>query len=659
MSDTQDIMPSRPQTISMRPLSKGIVANASPNQVPMGAGREVFNLYPRADGLYRRDGFQPLITKKGTQLDLGQLPMAYVGIPTVDETIQDIVPFFDSTGAYRLVAITNKRLYHCTGNGLWTVVPYGAVSYIVTSTDATHLVCAAANFDTSVVSPFLGDRVIAGDLISCKYSGVSYELPVVAVSGGSLQIASHPGSAGTMPDGNVITIVREFQLTTPYLVDYTYMTDRMVIVDGSNRGVWTYDGDTLIDLKVHGLLSDPDQVYLHGAQTCLFFNGLLFLGKTVESDIDGLHSIRFSSATDISEFSQTNYIRFNRESSPVLKLSAVEDVPIVYLEAAIYAGFPSDLTGLPYQFDKVESGNISACGMRAMCPSIGGQVFISYNNIYLLAPTKTGVRQQPEVQPIGNLIAAKSANLSLEPSRSRAYFDPEREALVFTFCTKSGDATAHTITSMMYYFTESKAWGECEAPAMSAVNVMPYTDSLVWATVGAWLLTVGSHADQWDNTALAQQQWYGLRSSPTKMQTVFASKSGILYRLEPSADSDCFDGSTKVGIKGVFESGEMDFDMIDTDKIFSWLTTRVSDVPTLPRSGDLRFRIETSSKRGVWHDRGKITIEAGTYEEDSSFRERGSLIAFRCSFDDIQEPFRIDEFGMRIRLAGQQVTRGP
>jgi hypothetical protein len=306
----------------------------------------------------------------------------------------------------------------------------------------------------------------------------------------------------------------------------------------------------------------------------------------------------------------------------------------------------------------VESGGISACGMRAMCPSIGGQVFISYNNIYLLSPTRTGVRQQPEVQPIGNAIAPKCAKLSLEPSRCRAYFDPEREALVFTFCTNSSDAAAHTITSMMYYFTESKAWGECEAPSMSAVNVMPYTDSLVWSTVGAWLTTVGSHVDEWDNTALATQQWYGLRSSPTKMQTVFASKSGILYRLEPSSDSDCFDGVTKVGIKGRFETGEMDFDLIDADKIMSWLTTRVSDVPTLPRGGDLQFRIETSSQRGVWHNRGKILIEVGTFEEDCSFRERGSLLAFRCSFEDIQEPFRIDEFGMYIRLTGRQVTRG-
>ena len=185
MSDAVDLVPSRPQVVPIRPLNKGIVANTSPQATPVGAGREVFNLYAKSEGLVRRDAFQPLITKVGTSL--GQIPLS--GLAT-GEVVQDIIPFFDSTGSYRLVAITNRRIDHCVGNGVWTIIPWGADSYTVTSADATHLVCSAANFDIGTVSPFTGDRVRVGDLIRCQYSGVWYELPVTGESGGSLTVAS-------------------------------------------------------------------------------------------------------------------------------------------------------------------------------------------------------------------------------------------------------------------------------------------------------------------------------------------------------------------------------------------------------------------------------------------------------------------------------------
>jgi hypothetical protein len=655
VSDAIDLVPSKPQVVPIRPLSKGLIVNTSPQMTPVGAGREVFNLYAKSEGLVRRDAFQPLITKSGTSL--GQIPMSYLA---AGEVVQDIIPFFDSTGSYRLIAITNRRMYHCVGNGVWAIVPWGAASYTCTSATNTTFVCAAANFDVGTVSPFTGDRVRAGDIVRCQYSGVWHEYAVTSEGSPSTTLTTAArGTGTTVPDGGIIYIIREFNLTTPYLIDYTYMTDRLVVTDGSNRGVWTYNGSFMADLKMHGIATDADVNYLQGAQTCLFFNGLLFLGKTVESDIDGKHTVRWSSATDVSEFSQVNYVRFNREASPVLKLSAVEDVPIVYLENAIYAGFPSDLTGLPYQFDKVESGGVSAVGMRAMCPSVGGQVFIAYNNIYLLAPTKTGLRQQPEVTAIGDAIAARACKISLDDPRCRAYFDPEREALVFTFCTVEGDHSASAMTSLFYFFTESKAWSQCDCPGMVSVGVMPYTDSLTWANIDAWLLTVGNNVDQWNNTALAGQQWYGLRAASSKMQTIFASKDGVLYRLDPSAQADCFDGTTQVAIKGLFESGEMDFDMIDQEKILSWLTVRIDDIPTIPRAGDTIFTIETSCRRGVWHNRGTILIENQTYEEDCSFRERGSTVAFRVRFNTIQESFRLDEFGLRVRLCGTQISRGP
>jgi hypothetical protein len=497
-----------------------------------------------------------------------------------------------------------------------------------------------------------------GDLVRCVYSGVTYEYAITNVAATILTTATRPGGQTGVPTGAVLSIVREFNLTEPYIVDYTYMTDKIVLVDGSNRGVWTYNGTFMADLRVHGVTGDSDLNYLAGAQTCMFFNGLLFLGKTTESGLDGKHAVRWSSATDVSEFSQTNYVRFNRESSPVLKLSAVEDVPIVYLEGAIYAGFPSSLTGLPYQFDKVESGGISAVGMRAMCPSIGGQVFIAYNNIYLLQPTRTGVRQQPEVQPIGDAIAAKACKLSVDDPRCRAFFDSQRDALVFTFTTTQSDRSAHAITSMFYFFTESKQWCEVDAPGMTTVNMMPYTDSLTWATIGAFLTTVGTMQDRWDNTALATQQWYGLRAATGHLETVFSSKTGIMYRLAEGAQADSFDGVSQVGIQWMFESGEMDFDMLDSQKMFSRLTVRISDVPNFPRAAGTNVHVETSSARGVWHDRGIITIENGTYEEDCSFREWSSLVAFRVSSGDVQEVMSLNEFGMRIRLSGQQVVRG-
>jgi len=637
VSDIASNVPATPKSIPIRPL-KGMYANVAPQQIPIGAGRRVLNLYARAEGLQRRDALQPLITAAG----LGKLTFAHTG-----EVIQDIVPFFSASGAYVLLAITNYRMYQCTGNGVWTSCAWGQAAYAATVNTGTMtftLTVSSGDLRVNAGTSPTGDWVRVGDKIGYYSSTVWSEYTIATVNQTSLVTTTTP--LDTIDGGNIY-IIREFQLTKPYLVDFTYMTDRLVLVDGSNRSVWTYDGSKMADLKVHDIVGSGTPNYLTGAQTCMYFNGLLFLGKTLETGLDGARAIRWCDPTDVATFPQTNYVRFNRESSPVLKLSAIEDVPIVYLEAAIYAGFPSDLTGLPYQFDKIESGGVSAVGMRAMTPTIGGQVFIGYNNIYLLQPGRSGIRQQPLVQAIGDRIAPDSCAKSTDDPRCRAFYDAERDALIFSFALTADAATTHRISSLFYYFVESKEWSECSIAGMTAISIMPYTSTLVWS--GA--------SNPWSN-AQFQAQWYSFRAATTHLQTIFASAQGIMHRLDAAANGDAIDSTTMQPIVGYFESGEMDFDLPDDDKIVNHLSVRVSDTAAVARSTSLQFDIETTSRRSVWNPRGTIIVENQTYEEDCSFRERGSLFAFRLRFNVLQPPFRLDEFVTRARIAGLQITRG-
>jgi hypothetical protein len=650
MSDIASNVPSTPKSIPLRPL-KGMYANVPPQQIPVGAGKRVINLYARPEGLQRRDALQPLISTA----TLGKLTLG------ANEVVQDIVPFYSSAGAYVLLAITNKRMYQCVGDGVWTSCAWGQAYYAVTEVvpgmKTVGLTVTSGDLRVNAGTSPTGDWVRVGDKLCAYISGVWTEYTIATIpTANSVTLVETPAIFASWT-GSKAYVVREFSIVDPYLVDFTYMTDKLVLVDGSNRSVWAYNGDHMEDLKVHDIVDSKTPNYLGGAQTVMYFNGLLFLGKTVETDPEGKHIVRWSQATDVATFSRADYVRFNREASPVLKLSAVEDVPIVYLESAIYAGFPSDLTGLPYQFDKIESGGVSAVGMRAMTPTIGGQVFVGYNNIYLLQPGRTGVRQQPLVQAIGDRIAPVACAKSLDDPRCRAFFDAQRDALAFTFTLEPAKVDGHVITSIFYYFVESKEWCECQMSRMTAVSIMPYTSSLMWSTIDAWLTSHGNNQDRWDNTALAAQ-WYSFRAANKPLETVFASSAGIMHRLDATASGDAVDSTMQQPIVGCFESGEMDFDLPDDDKIINHLSVRVDDTPSVARSTDLLLDIETSSRRGQWSPRGTITIEAGTFEDDCSFRERGSLFAFRLRFNVLQPPFRLNEFVTRARVAGLQITRG-
>jgi len=473
-----DMFPSPLERKDYKSLSKGMLSTVPPSGVPEGAFLRVKDMYVTPNGLQRRNAWRLFFQ---TAEDYARVPVDFIR----GETISDLEGFFDVENRLQLLAISSRRMYVNTDGQSFRPVAFGNTSYTITTYGSSTVTVTGATFQT--------ERILGGDVVrfntGTDLNPTWVEGKVDTVTGETtFTLAS--AVAGVVA-GKKFYFIREFELQDGETVDYTFAPGFIALVDGTERGVWKYDGVTMRDLKVTGEATDiaaGDGNYLKGAKTIHYFNGYLILGNTRETysistsnnRFDQKRTIRWSSVSQINEFAISDYVMFTRETSEVLKITSSEECPVVFLANAIYFGTPSAVDELPYQYNRVESGAISAVSQRAMTPVPGGMIFIAQKNIYFFELARQGTRV-PTLTPIANEVYNEANMQNNGPRYTRALFSPQQNMLMCGFPKRRS-----RLGRVFCYANETKAWSyiDDESSRFVTANTFPYYLLLRWSDGG-------------------------------------------------------------------------------------------------------------------------------------------------------------------------------
>jgi hypothetical protein len=456
--------------------------------------------------------------------------------------------------------------------------------------------------------------------ITCSEFSLETDYGVLPITGVTETVLSFTSVPPTFK--SAFYLERRFALDEGFdLVDYTQTPSGLVLTDNSVGGIIKFEGTYAEAFGQHAADSDPDADYLTGARTVLYFAGLLWLGGTHEVGSDGSKFIRWSSLTDLTEFPADQYIAFTRETSSVRKLSANEDIPIVYLENAIYTGYPSDVN--PFDFKRVELGSIALVGPRAIASAGGGQFFIASDNFYFLASGRQGTAQTVAATPIGTVVSNESLRrTSWSLHKAQVIYDRNNELVYFVLPDAAGLIERTFIFSM-----QSKAWSFVDRPAgfFVAMCVIPRVDS-----ASTWSSLSGT---TW--TDLNPTTW-GAFTTRTSLADVCAiATDGTLYARSDGADDDLLilgrDAMpTAQSIQAEVVTGDLDFGAPDADKVLTRIALQLEDSPRTARSANASFDLELSADSGrSWTPKGSIALEPGSDIDEAHFRFRASRMRLR------------------------------
>lgn len=620
MSDLYAGVPTSPKNIIVRPLTGGIVRNAPSALIPDGAQTDLVEANVYAEGLERRAG--RAVYRKGP---INPVPFLF---PT--ETIVDTLLFTTPTGSRQLLVLTDRVLYLETA-GTFLPVPW-VTNYVQSN------ITGAVLTDETVGRDFAAEGVIAGMKVVLTTTTGDREVFEVATGGvGTSTLTLTESPTGTYE--SAITLVWVFEPGEEFVPDWTLTQVRAYFCDGTPKGVVRYDGSFL---QPHPLQDSEGTTTLLGCRTIDWFSDYLWFGYCLEANGDVIRNrIRWSTALNDERVEADAYQDLAEFGGEILKLKPLGIYNIVYLSDGVAFGRQSNLTGLPYVYAKIETGNAGLVGMRAVAGALNAHFFVSASDVMVIGTDLN-------VASIGAAVAPVSFKIASNKLKTIARPDPQRKRILFALALSGS-----TLDTLYAFYLDSKAWARFNVAVTAIGSVGGFTTD----TLGDYpTTTIGS---------LGTRTYYSFKGSLSDQQIYFADANGFLFSLSESAATDDIlslvgtDWSiTQAPIFFLLETKDFDFGLPDQIKTITRLGLRISE-PYTTRTQVLEFSVEGSTNRGVtWKPLGTMRLRVGDDESAVNFLLTGSLMRFRITSSSLVAPYRIEEMGLRVRSRGLEVQRG-
>jgi len=599
-------------------------ANAPGASLAIGEMSLIDGFIVEPSGPTRRPAFVPFNSMKDSFGQITDLE--------ADETVQDVLGFYKQDMTFVFVALTNKCVRVLgSEDSTWQRVPFGTNSaYVISSETSTTFVSDDMDFNEMCVR--------AGDMVHTTNAlGADVATEIVTVNVDSLEFDTAPVHAESS-----FWIEHRFSFGITDMVDYTYAPSRLLMTDGSVGGLVWYDGALLSAFASHAAEDDTvPEDYVQGANSVMYFNGRVWLGGVVESDVEGSRFVRWSSLTDITEFAAVDYVVFSQENGAILKLASLEDIPVVFMETGVYTGFASDTTGLPFAFAKVEVGQIVLAGIRAWASFGGGLVFVATDNIYFLNRSVLSATRAVTCEAIGTDVVTESVRKMRDPRRTQVIYVRELETLFLTFFNDSSGRIWRTF----FWNARTKAWSYSESPKslFVAFASMPIVSETTWHDLIPY---------EWSD--LKSTTWAELAPSRSGLVLFAVDANGALYVANRAAQDDSLIVGASVvetPIPSSFETGDLDFDAPDMDKVLTRINLKINDLADIVRTLTTTYGLSVSGDRGYsWTPEGDIALEPGTYSDEAHFRARSD--AFRVRLASTRTgPLALEALVLRVRPA--------
>lgn len=629
------------RSIAIRPLSKGMNTDLASQMLANGEGRNIAGLAVERGGLKGLPGFKPLIDNVSAVY--GRIPFAFTG-----ELIQGEHTFYTSAGAQELLMISNRGLYRSSGLLSFERVPW-CRAYSKTNLVTDTLTLAGTYLLTDFVHVGMQVRLQVTATSAYEYFTIK-----TVTDSHTLVFTKAPTAAGYNAG---VLIYEVFNVSEPYVVQFTAAPGAVYLVDYTVYGIRKYSGTYMSKLDIHnenGTDSSVNPAPFTGAATITYTQGRLRVGCTIESGAEGRKTERWSSATDLAEFSTTAYTVFSNDAGEIIKLSNLEDAPVAFLATGIYAGTPyaGDLSDTdPWTYVALETGGRNLCTPRGVASVPNGLVYIAKNDICLVTSLKRTEKGYFEVDSMDCPVLRDSLQATDHKTISVAFYDTTAEAVVFGFAA----TTAACFTDLWYYFTKTKAW--------SHRGFMPFAfTSISDIAVSAASSWNDVQALGWTWETAPDRSWRSFLADYSVSHVTAVDQTGVVYVVDEKRGYDIYANPTTLtetiyAIRHIFETGDLDFEAPDDMKVIHDFALRISG--ELTRVGNVDFLLEGSrDKARTWKNLGSMHLAATEDEEELHFRFSATNIRLRLSYTTTEVPFSLEELTMRIRLAGSQTVRG-
>ena len=631
-------------SVPIRPLSKGMHRDKIAQLLEPGAMVDVRGYRVTPYGLETDECFVPAQENRSKTS-----PFPYLKLDPLlpGEYVEECDVFTDSSGASVMFAVTNTFIYTSPDLAVWTPVPW------VRSRTAS----AATAAGRSVVdadADFVLDKVRAGQYAVFHRSGGGRFVSLIA----SVPDATHLVLSDDIPAdlaSLAYTIHAPLTASDPLVVQYAKTPSFVLLVDGSSTCLQAFDGHYVTPYVPWFEGDDTHTPICGGARTVAYVAGRLILGGTTEPT--GRRRWRWSSAIALDMFNEADYCDAVSAQGSVIKITASEDYPVIFLDDGLIIGQPWGMDASstdPWLWRPVASGGAAPIGPRAFAATPGQIFFLGPDDVYAFSPLKRTEKGDYVVQPV-QCPVRDTFNSCIYRGRTIMRYDPFNQRIVF----------ALPASTVLYNDLYSWAYMQNEWAHRGLTNLSFTTVTLFASRIGATWKTWLEAGYIWQGTSAAadglKRSWLSWATGTSNVAMVVADAACVLYMGTRQAPVDKLVNQTASDlslypITRSFETGDLDFGLPDEDKSYRKFSLRLRS--PAGRSEAIVFRVEGSTDKGrTWKPLGDLLIPPAEDEDEVHFAMRGTVIRFRVSSTSTAAPWVCEEYVVRVRRAGRQVIR--
>ena len=626
MYDPDNFIPAKPSNITIRELMHGIKLKQPAQLIPLGAATNLVNLQTSSGGLRRADCWvqQAFDVANAVAGDFIQ----EVQLVFTTQSELDLL-FFGESRIYKLSDDLSEIQQITWGMTIGTgASPVGTVA----QADGRWSVVINQEFDISSLS--------IGDLVKID-TGL---FRILDLMGQTLYIDASE-TQPTTGDKNQFAFVYQLQNRAPFPKQHIALPGNVFFVDRSERKLLAYNlnsGMRELSFDSTKNVSQINAVAYHDYR--LWLGGMSIDGQRCPNRLLwGKRSSPLDSGfLEIED--PSFYLDLIGPKTEILRILSLGSLLVVYFFDAIFFGRPTNIVGLPYDFEQLNTGGLGLVGANAVCSLADGHYFVGRDDIYFFSA-------QGSLEKIGSEIlkeTVENPEYRDNLDQTRVVADPKNSRILFMFYAE-GEISFDEIWAYNYEF---KSWYRLDINGRS-LSQFSLVTSETWNTI-----TPGYTTDVPGNPgvpgaftwpAFMTDSWASFKPGGNFNQ-LFLIQADHLFLPADDQQLLC-EARDGLAPEVVFESGDIDMDSPDMNKTVTRLSLKV-DRP-MGQAELLEFNVEVSSNRGqTWKPCGILRISAGRDESKVNFRLTGSLIRFRLTSTSEVRRYRITEISLRARIGG-------
>jgi hypothetical protein len=645
------LVPNDPQNITLRELWHGMKLKTSAQLLPMGAGTDIKNLRYTGGGLRRVHSW------KERQLTF---------TPLYDDVLLHADLVFTKQNILRVVVFGENFIYRIDTDGS-TLEPllYG-IDYDDVAAPAELIWNTTNAFwalrlptEQPAIKVSIGDYLEFGwDPIENDYD---YKVQIKNILGQDLVFTSDDLTVDMSGDTFGKFRIR-FTLSSraPYIYDYLAVPGNLFFVDRSSRGIMRYNDDIGVpqELNFIGGAVNPSPTQINAIG---FHDFRLWVGGFTSGGVRYPNRLLWGNRSSplapafLEAEDETYFLDLVGPKTEILRIVSLGSLLVVYFGDAIFFGRPTNIIGLPYDFEMLNTGGLGLVGQRAVASLADGHYFVGRDDVYFFSA-------QGSLEKIGSEVVKRTIDVYKE-SLDQTWVVPDPKFSRILFCFKP--LSSLEFEEVWAFDYEYKAWTYMDLSG-SGLTQVSFVNAASWDSFYQGNNDVDADVElafQWANPEFDNLTWEDYKPSGNFNQLLLMHND----RLFLQSDSAIWCSARGEVPEVVFESGDMDTQLPDITKTFTRLTLKLDDVvsPTADSINgvltetepELIFRVQVSNNRGrTWKECGILKIPNGTDEGKINFLLNGSLVRFRLTTNSFVDQYRITEIGLRARVAGLETT---